>query len=53
MPEEDRANPKYSGYYFVFLDSDIGDGLRQLQDGRASGSFRNTVPADGPLAWAG
>ena len=30
VPEEDRANPKYSGYYFVFLDSDIGDSLRQL-----------------------
>jgi hypothetical protein len=30
VPEEDRRNPKYAGYYFVFLDSDIGDTLRQL-----------------------
>lgn len=30
VPEEDRANPKYSGYYFVFVDSDVGDSLRRL-----------------------
>src|SRR5205085_380476 len=30
VPEEDRSNPKYGGYYFVFLDSDIGESLRQL-----------------------
>jgi hypothetical protein len=30
VPEADRLDPKYDGYSFVFLESDIGGKLRRL-----------------------
>jgi hypothetical protein len=30
VPEADRRHPKYAGYSFVFLETDIGGNLRRL-----------------------